>query len=235
MGWYLYGVTSTAEPSRQPRGLRGIDDAEVCFHGDGDLVLIVSSMDRTLVDLQEADAGDTLAAVRRHDEVLAQLAVAGPVLPVRFGTVLPDGSAADELLAEHQGELTSALASVAGADEWVVQVDASERADAGSDVAEGLPPGHAFFARKRSEAQGRADDRMRASDAADALGQRLRPLSRASRPLAPREPETVARAAYLVDRDDQDRFLEATTACDGATVTVQGPLPPYRFTPGQSP
>lgn len=233
MGWYLYGVTSSAGPRRPPSGLRGIDDVEVRFHGDGDLMLIVSSMDRSLEDLQEADPSDTLAAVRRHDEVLTQLAVAGPVLPVRFGTLLSDRSAADELLAERQGELTSALASVAGADEWVVQVDAIETADPDSDAVEGLPPGHAFFARKRSEAQGRVDARVRASATADALEQRLRPLSRASRPLAPRDPETVARAAYLVDRNDQDGFLDATNACDGAIVTVQGPLPPYRFTQGQ--
>lgn len=232
MGWYLYGVTSTAGPSRPPSGLRGIDDAEVRFHGEDDLVLIVSSMDRALEDLQGGDPGDALAAVRRHDEVLTQLAVAGAVLPVRFGTVLSDRSAADELLAARRGELQSALAAVAGADEWVVQVDAIEPADTASDTAEGLPPGHAFFARKRSEALGRADARVRASATADALDQRLRPLARASQPLASREPETVARAAYLVDRDDQDRFLGATSACEGATVTVQGPLPPYRFASG---
>lgn len=234
MGWYLYGVTSSAEALRPPSDLRGIDDVEVRFHGDGDLVLIVSSMDRTTEELQEADPHDTLAAVRRHDEVLTQLAGAGPVLPVRFGTLLSDRSAADELLAERRGELTSALESVAGADEWVVQVDAIETADAASDAVEDMPPGHAFFARKRSEAQRRVDDRMRANATADALEQRLHPLSRASQPLTPRDPETVARAAYLVDRDDQDRFLDATTACDGATVVVQGPLPPYRFTQGQS-
>lgn len=229
MGWYLYGVTSTVPPSQPPGGLRGLDDAEVRFHGDGDLVLIVSSMDRTLEELQGADPDDTVTAVRRHDEVLTQLAAAVPVLPVRFGTVLSDRSAADDLLADRGRQLRGALAVVAGADEWVVQVDATETADAPSETLGGPAPGHAFFARKRSQARARADARGRAGAAADDLEQRLRPLARASQMLALRDPETVARAAYLVDRDDQDRFLGMTTACEGATVTVQGPLPPYRF------
>lgn len=235
MGWYLYGVTSTAEFSHPPGGLRGIDDGQVRFHGDGDLVLIVSRMDRTLGDLQGADPADTVAAVRRHDEFLTQLAAAGPVLPVRFGTLLSDRSAADELLADRRGELHSALAAVAGADEWVGQIDATETADTPSETVEDLAPGHAFFARKRSQAQARADAVLRASAAADDLEQRLRPLARASQLLAPRDPDTVARAAYLVDRDHQVRFLDATTPCDAATVTVQGPLPPYRFAQAGNP
>ena len=47
-----------------------------------------------LADLDlDLDEGSRLAdLVRRHDEVVMALALAGPVLPMRLGTVLPDRS-----------------------------------------------------------------------------------------------------------------------------------------------
>lgn len=229
MGLYLYGITS-ADGLPPGADVRGIEDAEVRFLGDSSLQLVVSPFDRDVRELQEADPERTLAAVQRHDAVLTAVSASAPVLPVRFGTILADDAAAAELLADSRDTLSEALEAVADADEWVVRVDASdspEPYDAEAD--EGLTPGHAFFARKRSEARARSEIRARAELVAADLDGRLAALARASRRLAPREPTTVLRAAYLVGRSDEDRFLAAAHGRDGASIALQGPLPPYRF------
>lgn len=227
MAWYLYGVMSADGPTTPPAGLLGLDDAPVRFHGGGDLRLIVSDIDRTPADLQEADPQDTIAAVQRHDEVLTALTLVGPLLPVRFGTLVTDRSAADELLDEQHHELVDALRTVAGADEWVVAIDAPEATV--DDVDTDLTPGHAFFARKRSQREARRDVRERAGSVATELEGHLSAIARRARRLSPREPSTVARSAYLVDRESADRFVATAEGTEGVTVTVQGPLPPYRF------
>lgn len=230
MAWYLYAVTGNDGPSGPPVGLRGIDDAEVGIRGEGHLRLVVSPLDGELAALEQTDPAAAVAAVRQHDAVLTTLAADVPVLPVRFGTVLPDDAAAEQLLADPDGELADALAAVAGADEWVVRVDAIDDPEGTPpEEVETLTPGHAFFARKRSRTQARADARSRALGVAEVLARRLEDLARGSRALPPREPETVARTAYLVDRASADSFLLAASGANGAAVGVQGPLPPYRF------
>lgn len=226
MGLYLYGVTSG---ETVPRELTGIDQASVQLLGDGDLRLIVSRLERPVTDLQESDPEETIAAVRHHDDVLTAISAVAPVLPVRFGAVLPDRRAADELLQDPDGTLASRLSAVAGADEWVVQVDAPAPAEPADDEVADLTPGHAFFERKRSQADARQHARERAHALAEELEHHLRGLVRQARRLAPRDPQTVSRAAYLVDRDVVDRFLAVINAAEDVTVSVQGPLPPYRF------
>ena len=226
MAWYLYGVTSGEGSGRFPDGLVGVDDAPVELLGDGDLRLVVSRFDRSLEELQSADPQETVRAVYRHDAVLTGLARQVGVLPIRFGTVLPDRSAAEDLLADPNGQLAATLRAVAGADEWVIAVAAREPEVA--DEPEHLTPGHAFFARRRSQAEARGDALRRAEALAAELTDELAGLARAARPLVPRESNTVARVAYLVV--GRRRSLRAHRhRADGATVDVQGPLPPYRF------
>lgn len=241
MGWYLYGIT-TADDLRDgelPDDLQGIGGSSVRLHGDGDLRFVVSATEQADVDLVETDPQRAIEAVRRHDEVLIRLAATAPVLPVRFGTVLPDDAAADALAADSDGRLLAALDHVADADEWVVRVDAPADGSRGlaeeADPGEEPRPGHAFFARKRAAVEERAAARREAATTAAELHLRLGELARASRPLDARDPETVARHAYLVDRARADDFLEVVGSLDGAgegVAEVQGPLPAYRFVDG---
>lgn len=229
MGLYLYGITSSRELPEAALGIGGLDQADVSLFGDGELRLVVSVLSRELEELQ-SDPRITLAAVQLHDQLLTAISGSAPILPVRFGTVLTDESAAENLVADRGGELTRALAAVAGANEWVIRVDTLHAPRPPSpDEAADLPPGHAFFARKRSQTQARIDARARAEEVGQALSRRLNDLARASRRLPLREPDTVLRTAYLIDSREEERFLAAVDACEGAAATVQGPLPPYRF------
>lgn len=239
MGWYLYGIAAAdgVGGGAVPDDLDGIEGSHVRLHGDGDLRLVVSATDAAVAELVEADPERAIEAVRRHDEVLTRLARTLPVLPARFGTVLPDDAAAGALAADADGRLRTALGQVAGADEWVVRVDAVAPDPAsGRGAGESGPddqerPGHAFFARKRAAAEARVATRRDAAATAAELHLRLGEVARASRPLDPREPETVARHAYLVDRTRADDFLEAVRMLGGA-AEVQGPLPAYHFVDG---
>lgn len=236
MAWYVYGITVNDGATASPAGLLGLDDAEVVLHGEGDLRVVASFLRRSVRDLQDGDAEETVEAVRRHDEVLVALSGTHPLLPVRFGTVLPDQEAMDQLLRDRGEHWAEALAAVAGADEWVIQVDA-EPTDDTPDPADtqGLTPGRAFFARRKSQAQARTDARDRAATRASELHAQLSSLARRSCPMAVHQPTTLTRVAYLVDRENADSFVAAAEAAPEVTTVVQGPLPPYRFADGDTP
>lgn len=228
MPWYVYGVTRPTAKA-DPPGLRGVDDAPVEVVGSGDLQVVAGEVPATFRDLATAPDDDVVDAVRRHDDVLHKVAQHRPVLPVRFGTVLPDEAAIEELLADADGRLWQALDRVADADEWVVTVSVGVLDDTPSRVDPDLPPGHAFFARRRSAAVQRRQHRTDAVALANALDSRFQGVARDFRPLDLRDADTVARGAYLVPRDAAARFVEAAHSEGDVRVEVQGPLPPYRF------
>ncbi|HEX2027688.1 MAG TPA: GvpL/GvpF family gas vesicle protein [Nitriliruptorales bacterium] len=235
MAWYVYGITSVAEPNVPPAGLIGLVDEDIVLHGEGRLRVVASSLHRSVPGLEHADAEQTLEAVRRHDDVLVRLSRTWPVLPVRFGTVLPDRDAVDQLLVDPDGRLAAMLAAVTGADEWMVRVDAEPFDPPDPAGTLDLPPGQAFFVRRRWQSEARADARNRATTVSSELHAHLRDLARQTCLLPVREAATLARAAYLVDRDTTEAFLAAAESISGVTVVVQGPLPPYRFVDRDAP
>lgn len=228
MGWYVYGIVAAGDGAGGVPDVSGVDDAPVQLLGDADLQVVASVASARVRDLERAPADEVLTAIRAHDSVLGRVARDRSVLPVRFGTVVPDDDALDAMTRDPDGRLRAALARVAGADEWVVTVDAVEPVEVTDDDAD-LSPGHAFFARRRSAADARQQARARAVAAAEALHDRLQQLARDWQVLELREPDTVARGAYLVPRGHADEAVALVDAVTGARASMQGPLPPYRF------
>lgn len=228
MAWYVYGIVAAGEDGVVP-DLAGVDDAPVQVVGDADLQVVASAASPRVRNLDCAPADEVLTAIRAHDDVLGHVARARSVLPVRFGTVLPDDDALDTMTRDPEGSLRAALARVAGADEWVVTVAAVEHDEPAADESDDLSPGHAFFARRRSAASARQQARARAVAAAEALHDQLQQLARDWQVLELREPDTVARGAYLVPGALADDVVRAVEGVAAARASVQGPLPPYRF------
>lgn len=228
MPWYVYGVTRP-DGGPLPDGLMGVDDAPVEILGDGHLQAVTSEVSAGFGHLAEADDEDVVAAVRRHDDVLREVARDRTLLPVRFGTVLADDAAIEWLLADPDGTLDAALRQIDGADEWVLTVTAVNPDTTTAPDEPDLSPGHAFFARRRSAEQQRERARSSAVAVAREVDARLRELARDFRPLDLRGPDVVARGAYLVPRDVSDQFIEATQSHGEGIIEIQGPLPPYRF------
>lgn len=234
MPWYAYGLCGS-EPPTSPQ-LRGLDDRPVEVLGDGPVRLVASRVSADVEGLAGAATDVVVGAVLRHDEVLVRLSRQRTVLPARFGTVLPDDGAVEELLADADGSLARQLAHVGGAAEWVVTVavrsddeESSAPADP-QDLTPHLPPGHAYFARRRAAAQAGQLARDRAVAAASSLADALESMTRGFVPLDLRDRDEVGRGAYLVPNDAVDRLhgLVASTRAH-ADVALDGPLPAYRF------
>lgn len=229
MAWYVYGITlTTGRPTVTVTGAVGLHGADVVLQGNGDVCVVASAVPPDAPDLRDADVQEALEAVRCHDEVLLALSRTHPVLPVRFGTVLADREAIADLLTSRGDQFREALEAVTGTDEWVIRVDAESIDDAPDDE-EGLSPGHAFFAKRKAMARARADAREAATARAGELHGRLSALARRVHPLPVREPATLTRTAYLVDREVADSFVAAAESASGVRIGVQGPLPPFRF------
>lgn len=157
-------------------------------------------------------------ALERHDRVVSRLAKEGAVLPVRFGTLVRDDEAIRELLNERRDELIRQIEHVRGRVEMGVRATWAR---------------HRHHRRRRAARtgtdfmRGKLARRAAAQKAAGDLHPLLAELSVDSvLTLCPRE-DTAFSAAYLVEREDVERFTERVPDDDSLTLT--GPWPPYSF------
>jgi hypothetical protein len=150
----------------------------------------------------------------RHEDLLERLMTQRPLLPVRYGTRVPDEAAAAAAVAGRGAALMAQLDHVRGAVELAVRVRAADEPEAPATSS------GADYLRARTT-------RSRAADAVHAA---LGPLARDSRTRIGVEP---LRAAYLVDRDAVDRFVgrvrELQDARPELAILCTGPWPPYSF------
>jgi hypothetical protein len=179
----------------------------------------------------EVREGSRLADLaRHHDEVVTALALAGPVLPMRLGTLVPDQDLLARLLREAHAAIADGLERVRGRAEWELRV--ARPADGGPEPGAAAQPrgsGAAYLQSRRA-----ARDRGAATDAAvQALDEALTfwADAAAGSPMA-RPP--VARV-YLVDESARPDFCEAgqqgiaELAALGCAAELRGPRPPYSF------
>lgn len=119
LGCYVYGIT-TADLV-VPTELRGIGDQTVDLFPHGELAAVVS-----LVDSSSARAGrsDLLA----HGRVLDTIAELGPVIPVRFGSVLQDQDAVTgDLLEPRRERFATMLRELTGRAQFTIRARYEER------------------------------------------------------------------------------------------------------------
>src|SRR4051794_10492296 len=100
-GWYVYAIV--AHDTVLPPGLTGF--------GDGQLATLVSgSLAAVAVPLAPGGLQRTTENVLHHGAIVEALQHRGPVLPVRFGTIVADAAAVTRALAERQAGLMDDLA-----------------------------------------------------------------------------------------------------------------------------
>ena len=163
---------------------------------------------------QAPDGDETSDMLWRHERVVETLMLDRDVLPLRYGTSVPDADAAGRLLEANHDHLLRSLEFVRDATEVSVRVlNASDKS-----------------ARSRATASVRAI--VAQADVAQAVHERLSALAQAQtlRPVLPRE---MLRAAYLVERDAVERFSAVVRQLQLAhpawQITFAGPGPPYSF------
>lgn len=196
----------------------------------------------------------TPAQVLVHERVVEAVMARSPVLPFRFGTVLPDADRLAAVLDERRDELLRALTHVRGRVELAVRALPREPAAAaggavaprpraaGARPAPGPAPA-AGSARPAPSSPTRGRDhllaRVERQRAVERVAAALHgPLAALAVDSAVRErpaPPALFVGAYLVDAAAADRFraraaaLAGDDALAGAEVVVTGPLPPYDF------
>jgi Gas vesicle synthesis protein GvpL/GvpF len=228
-------------------GVPGIDgEAPLRIVQHGDLGLVVSRMHLDLMDdvseddLSETGALATLA--RRHDEVIRSVFEHGPVLPLRFGTVVADDDGARRLLEEQKGSARRRLAHLATHREWGVRLsrdDTGEQQDERADDASARREmtGTAYLASRREalQASQQAEQQTAAmtARAEDALGEHAVDVVR--RGGGGPGSALLTDLAYLVPATSEESFLASAerlsgeVAGEGMLLEVTGPWPPYSF------
>jgi hypothetical protein len=248
-GVYAYLVTwEGALDAAALRTAGGNVDLRVVNHAG--LGLVVADVDPARYAALGAQAGDDqpltedselVVLARQHDEVVRLVFAQRPVLPLRFGTVLPDEDAAVRLLDAYAEAARVWLERIQGHREWGVRArPIGGPPGANPDPTQGSlgdPAGNEYLTVRRERTT--------------ATPSRQRPGVRSTRSLH----ETLTRyatdsvvrghhhdhdllldAAYLLPVDREKAFQAAVEQLlvdlnrDGVHVEVTGPWPPYSFT-----
>lgn len=158
-------------------------------------------------------------AMLTHEAVVEALLSSRAVMPLRFGTVMPDDGALVRALEEQAQDWPALLERVRGRVEIAVTVPAPEEETAEQPAA---ADGRSYLLDKVARRRA-AVEIVRRLDAA------VETLAEAATVRIQPDPEVAVKAAYLVRRVDAARargLLEE--AVPGAVST--GPWPPYSFT-----
>jgi len=119
LGCYLYGVV--AADLVVPTDLKGLHDQAVTLIPYGDIAAVTS-----LLDSEQTLAGRN--ELMAHSRVLDAIAALGPVIPVRFGSVLQDQDAVRTTLLEPSHDRFHAmLDDLAGQSQFIVRARYDER------------------------------------------------------------------------------------------------------------
>jgi hypothetical protein len=239
---YAYGITWADVPLPDDVGALTEDTALRCVVS-GDLALVVSGVQPEQLRVDEDDLSETgrLAMLARgHDAVVRAAAAAGPVLPLRFGTVVPDEPAARRLLQEHGTSAREQLRRIGDTREWGVKLVrrlTSEPTPIGARARDRTAvSGTEYLARRRQSLERHDLAEAAAERAAELLHDTLRPhaaqsLHRGGSPGS----SLLLDLAFLVSPAAEAEFLSAAAELrdrlepDGLEVEVSGPWPAYSF------
>ena len=238
---YVYGVVGEGSaPGVKTVGV-GSGDTPVRTLTQGQLAAVVSDVDPGFSRASRDD-------LARHTAILQEIAAAKTVIPLRFGTVLPDEEGVEALLERHQGALRQLLDRLSGRVELSLKATYEETAfgdivaewPAVADLRErlrGRPEAATYYDRIRlGELVAEAMSVMRQRDT-DAILTPLRDLAEDVRLSDVTHERGVLNAAFLLPRErmsDFDRAADQVAERHANRIQFRyaGPLPPYDFVTG---
>ncbi|MGH3506831.1 MAG: GvpL/GvpF family gas vesicle protein [Nocardioidaceae bacterium] len=239
--YYLYGIVPADTPLR--KDILGHDDSPVERIDHGSVAAVVGPMPQGRALGRRAD-------LMTHSRVVDALAAQGPVIPARFGTVLPSGAeVVEELLVPNAEYHTDLLEDLSGKAQFNLRAQYDEQAILAEVVAE-----DAEIAALRERTRRALED--------DLYGERVRLGELVSQALeakrdvdaqtildlvAPHTVEVVTQeggglerlleASFLVDDAQRQKFESAaedaaSLMAGRARLRLLGPLAPYDFVGG---
>jgi hypothetical protein len=217
---YLYAFSES--PTTLPQAA-GIADAPLSLERFDGVEAVVSVLDASSIRPSEE-------SVLAHARVIDQLAAQNEaVVPAQFGRAFDNPASLGQAVLEREKELRAALERVRGCVELGLRVLAP--------VAEAAPKP----ASGREYMLGRLEQSRRDATAADEIHAPLAALAREATRSLRATPQLLVSAAYLLPRDDVDRFREVVRRQQDEhpdlTFACTGPWPPYSFVTaaGESP
>lgn len=247
---YLYAIAAPVGDD-VVGGLRGVADEPVRLVRYRDLAAVVGTVDvgpdgafgeerlaRNLADLAWLET-----AARAHHAVVAGVAGAAPVAPLRLGTIVDDDDAVRGRLDRWHDGFRSALEEVAGRAEWSVKVYAPQPVEPRPDAepAPGAPgAGAAYLTRRKAAASARGDAFAHATAVAGQVHEELARQAADARRLAAQDQRLTGHdtpmclnGAYLVPFDGADAFAATVEALrdrhPDCRFELAGPWPAYSF------
>ncbi|GAA0938917.1 GvpL/GvpF family gas vesicle protein [Actinocorallia libanotica] len=237
---YVYGVVPA--DAGLSGGLKGTRGGEVFLVEEGDVAAVVSEF---LPSGPLGSREDLLA----HEGVVSAVAERTTVLPLRFGAVVTTPEAvAEEMLVPHHDWFAKALKDLKGRHEFIVTGTYVEETVLREVLEEqpevrrlqqstrDMPEEAAYYDRIRlGELIVQALEGKRQADT-EALMEALSPHALAVAPREPKDEDTAADVAFLVDDGDRSRFErevgELEQSWEGRIrLRLLGPLAPYDFVP----
>jgi hypothetical protein len=205
-GCYVYGILpGDVKLNTEIRGV-GDPPGKVRLVYSGDLAALVSEVDLS------GPLG-TPEDLQAHKEILDATAIASPVLPVRFGSVLSDEDAViSELLEPHGEDFAEALDQLDGRAEYVVKGRYVERALLNEILSE-----DSGAARLSEQVRGKDEDATR--DLRMQLGELIN-----DQVAAKREKDTRLLLSAMADHCDASVVREPTHEMDAAYVAFLIPM-----------
>ncbi|MER7891775.1 GvpL/GvpF family gas vesicle protein [Micromonospora sp. NPDC094482] len=238
-GLFIYGIVpSDVEPTPDAAGV-GDPPGEVTVVRRGDVAALVSEVPLEAALGRPAD-------LTAYQTLLDGTAPVAPVLPVRFGTVVTGEDAVADLLDAHHDRFAAALDELEGLVQYVVHGRYDEPAliaavleqnPAAADLADqvrGRPEEVSREQRIRlGEMISQAVELRREAENRELLD-RLKPFAVSSLPRQPSNELDAANAAFLVDADREDEFVDtveefAEQRRGLVRMRLLGPLAPYDF------
>jgi hypothetical protein len=208
---YLYALTE--QPAVVPATL-GLEETPLSVERLDGIEAVIGVVGRERIEPSEE-------AVLTHARIVDELAALNEaVLPARFGRGYPDAEALKSAVAEQAEALRQALDRVRGCLELGLRVL--------SEPSDGVSPGSG-----REYMLDRLDRRRRAERLADEVHAPLAALAKAQTRTVAATPQLLLSAAYLVPREDLERFQAALRELESAhpelSLACTGPWPPYSF------
>jgi hypothetical protein len=216
---WVYGICE--RPDMPPPRRRGIAQAPLDGVREGQLLAVISRHVHPPGD----PALDTMWV---HERVVERMMADRAVLPMRFGSKLPDEAALRDVLATRQQELLATLERVRGR----IEVGVRAMQPVGRDTPLPAPP-QPVAASGREYLEAKLHNGRRADHDAGALHEPLAELAVEVRRQPARAPEELLRVSYLIETPVLARFRATVErlqrAHPGIAILCTGPWPPYSF------
>lgn len=234
-------------------GVRGLEMVEAEDLAAVACAVPLSDYGEGALESRLTDAAWTATRALRHERAVEHFARRATVVPLRFGTIYLSRENVARMLGERSAQLRSALARLAGREEWGLNVyverarlreqvaSLSERLREMEETAAASPPGRAYLLRKKVDALRDEEARAETRRAAITIENELASACDGSARLRVHKDETgeqgdtAARLAFLVRREDFEDFRAAAERLAerytplGFRFELTGPWPAYNF------